>query len=256
MLKKIISYQRLLLNSTPPIDIRFKSTLKIFLYALAIFSIVFMDILVFAGSTTSTNDIVPIVFSIISIWMINRILYGNQKLFDSVPVSRKYTALNIFLLSIIIIFILYIVLTIVGISLAGILFGVLYLAYPQGFSNSPPKTSVHQIIDTTKGNMLMLCILAIILFVGIAITFIKDKKIRLFSFVGFATIGFGLLLFLKSHMPIPPNSNMIKFLESFSIMPQANIILICVAITTIIICIASGFIGCTLYVGKSDVSKH
>ena len=36
-------------------------------------------------------------------------------------------------------------------------------------------------------------------------------------------------------------------------MPEANIILNCVAIATIIICIASGFISYKLYVAKENV---
>ena len=53
-------------------------------------------------------------------------------------------------------------------------------------------------------------------------------------------------------MPISPSSDKVEFLESFSIMPQANTILICVAIATVIICIASVFMGYKLYVSKSN----
>ena len=93
-------------------------------------------------------------------------------------------------------YIFYLALSTLG--LAGIIFGIVYIVYPQGFNESPPESAVHQIIDTTKGNILMLCILVLILFVGVAITFIKNKKLRLSSFAGFATIGYGLLFFLKS----------------------------------------------------------
>ncbi|MCJ7688637.1 MAG: hypothetical protein MUO60_04875 [Clostridiaceae bacterium] len=44
------------------------------------------------------------------------------------------------------------------------------------------------------------------------------------------------------------NTGKIEFLKSFSIMPQANTILISVAIATVIISIASVFMGCKLYV--------
>ncbi|MGV8983599.1 hypothetical protein [Clostridium sp.] len=256
MLKKLISYQRLLLNSTPPIDISFQSPSKQLPYILSFFIMVFMTMFIFMGNSLSTNELVPIVFPIISIWMINRLLYGDQRLFETVPVSRKYTALNIFLLSAVIILILYVVVSLVGLSLAGIIFGVLYLVSPNGFSNSPPESTVHQIINTTKGNMLMLCILVTIIFVGTAITFIKSKKFRLCSFAAFAAIGYGLLFFLKLNMPISPSSGKVEFLESFSIMPGANTILVFVIITTVIICIASVFIGYNLYLGKSNASKY
>jgi hypothetical protein len=52
-------------------------------------------------------------------------------------------------------------------------------------------------------------------------------------------------------MPIFPTTGKVEFLESFSIMPQSNIILLCVAISTVIISIVSVFIGYKLYVEKS-----
>ncbi|MBZ9608842.1 hypothetical protein G9F73_013620 [Clostridium estertheticum] len=126
----------------------------------------------------------------------------------------------------------------------------LYLTDSQGFSNAPPASAMNQVIDTTKGNLLMLCILVIIVFVGVAITLIKSKKLRLLSFAGFATIGYGLLAFLKLNMPISSYTGEVEFLESFSIMPQGNTILICVAIAAVIISIVSVFIGYNLYVSK------
>lgn len=143
----------------------------------------------------------------------------------------------------------------IGLSLAGILFGVLYLVSPNGFSKSPLESTVHQIINTTKGNMLMLCILVTIIFVGVAITFIKNKKLRHSSFAAFAIIGYGLVFFLKSFMPISPNSDKVEFLESFSVMPQANTILICVAIATVLIGTASVFMGNNIYADKSTNQK-
>lgn len=256
MLKKLIAYQRLLLNSTPPIDMTSQNYSKGLTYFFSLFIMVFINISIFTGNSSSTNDILPIALPVISVWMINRILYGDNKLFETVPVNRQYTVLNIFLLSIVIIFIGYFLFCVVTLGFAGVIFGILYIVYPQGFNQSPPESAVHQIIDTTKGNMLMLCILLLILFVGVAITFIKSKKLRLSSFAGFATIGYGLLFFLKSFMPISPNSDKVEFLESFSTMPQANTILIYIAISIVILCIVSGFMGYNLYVGKSNNSNY
>jgi type IV secretory pathway VirB2 component (pilin) len=249
MLKKLIAYQRLLLSSMPPTEINSKKLLYVFV----IFA---MNMFIFSGNTSSANDIAPVIFPIISVWMINKILYRCQGLFETVPVSRKYIVLNIFLLSIVIIFASYILASIVGLVLAGLVFGFLYLVYPQGFNQSPPQSAVHQIIDTTQGNMLMLCILVIILFVGVAITLIKNKRHRQIAFAGFATIGYGLLLFLKFSMPISPNTGKVEFVESFSIMPQGNTILLCTAIAAVVIIITSVFVGYNLYVGKSNSTKQ
>ena len=140
-------------------------------------------------------------------------------------------------------------------TLIGLILGIAYVVAPQGFSESPPASAVPQLIDTTKGDLLMLCILVIILFAGTAITFIISKKIRLLSFAGFVTIGYGSLFFLKLNMPIAPNSDKVEFLQSFSVMPHGNTILICVAIAAVIICVTSIFMGYNLYVLKSNYAQ-
>lgn len=250
MLKKLIAYQKLLLNSYPPIDINSQNPLKVLLYVFALAVMTFMYIFIFFGNTISTNSFLPFNLPIITIWMINGIFHGNHRLFETVPVSRKYVTLNMFLLPIVMIFIMYILFCVSGTVLLGIILGIVYLTDPQSFSKSPPDSAINQLIDTSKGDLLMLCILVIIVFVGVAIIFIKSKKLRLSSFAGFAVIGYGLLTFLKLNMPISPNSDKVEFFESFSVMPQANTILICISIAAVIISIASVLIGYNLYVGK------
>ena len=255
MLKKLIAYQKLLLNSTPSIVPTTLPLLTIFLYIFAFVMVVFMNISLFFGNTMSSNTFIPFTLPIITLWMINWIFHGDRKLFKVVPVSRKYTLINIFLLPIVIILILYILVCISGTVLIGIIMGVAYLIAPQEFNQSPSEYALQQITDTTRGNLLMLCVLVIIVFVGTAITLIKRKNLRLLSFSLFATIGYSLLIFLKHTMPISPATGQVEFLESFSIMPQANTILICVAIATVIIIITSIFMGFKLYVGKSTSGK-
>jgi hypothetical protein len=255
MLKKLISYQKILLNSSPPISTTSPNIFNILLYLFAIITIVYMQIFLFVGNTMSSTTLLPMISPIISVWMVNRMIHGDQRLFETIPVSRKYSLLNIFLLSIVSIFILYILVIFSGIVLLGIVIGIAYLANPQSINTSPPGYAVLQTIDTPKGDILMLFILVIILFVGVAITLIKDKKLRLSVFAGFAVIGYGLLFLLKLNMPISPSSGKVEFLESFSIMPQGTTILVCVAISTVIISIASVFMGYKLYVGKS-ISKN
>jgi type IV secretory pathway VirB2 component (pilin) len=255
MLKKLIAYQRLLLNSSTPMGTNSQNTSNGLLFVFGIFALVFINISIFSGNTSSTVTMLPIALPVVSVWMINRILYGGHGLFETVPVSRKYIVLNVFLLSIVIIFIGYIIVSIFSVVLVGLLFGVLYIVNPQGFNQSPPEAAVHQIIDTTKGDILMLCILVIILFTGIAITFLKNKKLRRISFAGFAAIGYGLLVFLKLNMKVSPNSDKVEFIESFSIMPQGNTILSCIAIAAVIIFISSAFMGYYLYVIKPNGNK-
>ncbi|WP_291640173.1 hypothetical protein [Clostridium sp.] len=196
----------------------------------------------------SSTTFLPIAAPIVIVWMTNRVLYGNQRLFETVPVSRKYAALNIFFFPIVTLFIAYIMILIFSSVVMGIIIALVYLISSKGLSETPPESAVHQIIDTSKGDLLMIFIFLIIIFAAMAITFIKNKKLRLSSFVGFAVIGYGLLFLLKINMPISPSTGKVEFLESFYIMPEVNTILICVAIATFIISIISVLLGCKLYV--------
>ncbi|MPQ32801.1 hypothetical protein E4V42_15325 [Clostridium estertheticum] len=255
MIKKLIAYQKLLLNSNPPFPSVPPTFFNVLLYCLAFVIIVFMNISLFIGDTMSSSTFIPFTLPIIILWIINRIFHGDSRLFESVPVSRKYVALNMFLLPIVMIFIMYIMIYISGAVLIGTIIGIISLTSSQGTIKLPAESILQQVIDTTKGDMLMLCILLITVFVGVAITFIKNKKLRLTSFAGFTTIGYGLLFFLKLTMPLSTITGKVEFLESFSIMPHAGTILLFVAIATIIISITSVLIGYKLYVGKSNSSK-
>jgi hypothetical protein len=248
MLKKLIAYQKLLTLSNPPFGSSSPTILTIFLYSFVIATMSFMNIFIFFGNTWNSAAFLAIPVPIIIVWMTNRVLYGNQRLFETVPVSRKYTALNIFFFPLVTLFITYIMLLVFSYVGVGIIIGIVYLISPKGFSEAPPESAVHQIIDTSKGDLLMIFVFLIIIFAAMAIIFIKNKKLRLSVFAGFATIGYGLLILLKLNMPISPNSDKVEFLESFSIMPEANAILICVAISTAIISIMSVLLGCKLYV--------
>ena len=255
MLKRLIAYQRLLLNSTPPINMISPSSLKASLYFVAICMMVFMNFFIFMGTELHLNTTLVIILPAVSLWMINRILYGDHRLFDTVPVSRKYTLLNVFLLSIVISVIGYLMFFIAFAVLLCALFGFIYLTSPQDITSTPPEV-VLNIIDKTKGNLLILCLFIIIIFSGVAITFIKNKKVRYLSFAGFSITGYSLLYLLKIILPISPTTGDVEFLESFSIMPQSNTILIFVAIGTIIISITSVFMGYKIYVGKPIPSFH
>lgn len=255
MIKKLIAYQKLLLNSNPPFSSVPPSLFNGISYCIAFVMIIFMNISLYFGDTMSSTTFIPFTLPIIIIWIINRIFHGDHRLFETVPVSRKYVALNMFLLPIVMIFIMYIMIYISGAVLIGTIIVVISLTSSQGTIKLPSESVLQQVIDTTKGDMLMLCILLIIVFVGVAITFIKRKKNRLLTFAIFTTIGYGLLFFLKLSMPISPITGKVEFLESFSIMPHSSTILLFIAIATVIISITSVLTGYKLYVGKPNSSK-
>ena len=250
MLKKLINYQRLLLNSLQPIDMTGKNPFQIFTPFIIVFAITFGFISIFSGATgfsISSNSLFTILFPIVIVWLVNSLLNGNHKLFETIPVSRKYIVLNMFLLSIFLTLFAFFLNIILGVIILAILYLWLH-------KNNLPLDPI-SIAPLTKGDTLMLLILVIILFAGTAITFIKNKKFRIASFTILVAIIYGFLMFLKSLMPISFTLDKLDFIRSFSIMPQANIILICVGTFTIMTCIISILAGYKLYTLKTIIKK-
>jgi len=246
MIKKIIACQRLLLNSIPPIGVISKISFS-FCICLFLFCI---NMVLFSGNTATPEVPLFTYFPIISICIINSILYSNAIIFKTIPISRTFYIFNIFLLSMIIVVLLYLAMWIFSVVPVVIILGIIFIVSPESLNDGPVESTIPQIINTTKGDIFMICVLLIILFVGVAITLIKNKKIRISSFGLFAVISYGLLFLLKSKMPISTNSDKIEFIESFSVMPGASTILICVSICTVILCIGSVFISYNNYVKR------
>jgi hypothetical protein len=248
MIKKIIAYQRLLLNSLSLDGTKMKSRFSILIYMFIAFIMVFMNIVIFFGDASSLGSFFYIALPVISVCFIDIIFYKGDRIFENVPVKREFIAFNIFLFSIVITLILYLMLTVFTIALVWLLIGVFYIFLPSHISNTPPEAA-NQIIDTAKANHLMLIIVVLILFVGTSIVFVKNKKTRAGCYALFSAIGYGLLFLLKINMPVS-NSGKIEFFESFSIMPSANTILIGTAIGTVLICFISAAVGYRLYLNN------
>lgn len=112
MLKKVAVFQKLFLNSTPSINfsqdsIKSGVTLAAFVFA------AFLMAQFFTGAT-------PIPLAVGSIWLVNRILNGNQPLFKVVPVTRRFTVFNVYLASIVIAGILIIGLWVFSLALVAL----------------------------------------------------------------------------------------------------------------------------------------
>lgn len=239
MIKKIIAYQRLLLNSTPSLADKSAHPLKRLSFIVLISLVMFMSIFIFSGDTLSSNTFMPIAIAMASVMIVNLILNADMRPYEIVPVSRKYTVINVFLLAIVIVILSTLLIYISGIILIWILIGIVYLVNPNSINSQPQSLPVNQIIDTTKGNIFILIILIAILFVGTGIAFIRNVKVMTLGYAIFAAIVLGLLLTIKNYMPVVPSTGKIDFIESFSIMPQSNAILIWFGIITVIISILS-----------------
>lgn len=247
MLKKIFAYQRLLLNSISSDGIKIKNRFNIIKYMLIAYIMIFMNITLFFGNTASLNTFFYIALPVISVCFIDILFHKGERNFENVPVKREFIVFNIFLFSIVLTVILYLMLTVLGIGIIG----VFLIFFPSHISNTPPDAN--QIISTTKANILILMVVVLILFVGTSIVFIKRRKTRICSFALFSAIGYGLLFLLKINMPISPNSDKVEFFESFTLMPSANTILFWTALGTVLICFISAAAAFKLYVRKNDI---
>lgn len=246
MIKEIIAYQRLLFNTALMNSSENKNQFVSINFIFILFVMFFMNGVIFNGNTPSPVSIFCIILPTLCVWQINIIYYNKERLFELVPVSRSFTVINTFLFAFVIGLIVYIIQVIIGFAFVGTIFGLLYLFASEGLDESPPEV-VNQVIDTAKADILVFNIMIIILFVGTAIVFIKNKKTRTICYSVSAIVGYGLLYILKFNMPVSPNTGNVEFLESFAIMPQANIILIITTIVGILLCVFSVVFGNKMY---------
>lgn len=236
MLKKIIAYEKVLLNSIPAVNYNLQTHYNLFQFMGILFIIFLLNSFVYEGFMNSSNVSMPLVLPIISLWIINMILNGGSCLFETVPVNHGFKVRCIFLLSVVTTIIGYVVMWIISaISVLGI-FLSLYIFDSKGFKESPPLL-VHQSISMTKGYILMLWIILFITFVGTAVAFIKNKKYRLIGFALLVASVDGFILGLRAFMPKLPDISKYNFLEAFSIMPGANTVLAGLGVFTVVISI-------------------
>ncbi|SHH66379.1 hypothetical protein [Clostridium grantii] len=245
MIKKIFEYQRLLLNSLSMNRVENYNPFKFFVGTVIFFIMIYMNIIIFGGNAEPTISFLKptslfIILPVVSVWQINMIFYDKERLFELAPVNRKFTVLNVFLFASLLVLTIYVIFIAFGYIVIGIIIGIVYLFFPENVDfNFAEEVIVNQVINTVKADILMFILLLIILFVGTAIVFINDKKIRMLSYLCGSIISYGFLVVLKFKMPILLNTGKVVFMESFSIMPQANIILVISAIIGIILCVSS-----------------
>lgn len=244
ILKKVIAYERLLWAS---ISNDGQKPVNFLIYTTIFFMIIFLDNKIFLSGTPA-NTILPIAFPIISICIINSIVNSSNRLFETVPVSKKYTVVNIFILSIVNVVILIISIWAFVVTIIWII----VILFPSHITNTPPEIIKQQIIITTKGNILLMLIAIIVIFVGTAITFIKNKKYKICSFTMIGITVYGFLFLLKSFMPISPKFNKVEFFYGLSAMTNGNLVLVCLGILTAIISTISIIVAFRLYSNKGD----
>lgn len=157
-----------------------------------------------------------------SVLNINEILNGDKPLFEIVPVSKRFIVYNVYLSVVLFAIIMYVPIWFLGIPF-------------------------NQTISTLQGNIFILMVMVIILFIATTISFLSKGKHRVISYIVFFLIGYGLLIFLKGFMPVLPETGRVEFLESLSIMPRINEILLGMGIATAIIVPLSIYAGYKLY---------
>lgn len=255
MLKKVFGYQRLLLNSILFNSSKIKNQHKLMIYYFIFIIMAFMNYVLFFGKAASLNTFFYIALPVTTVCLINNIINNGERVFESVPVSRKFIVFNMFLFSIVLTAILYLLLNIFGIAFVWLLVGIMYMFFPSHIDKTPPEIT-NQIINTTKSNILMLIVVILILFLGTSIAFIKRWKTRAGYFTLFSALGYGLLFILKINMPISPTTQKIEFFESFSIMPSANTILLILALVAALVWYISIAFAYKIYCRKNFISNY
>lgn len=197
----------------------------------------------FDGNLFTTYSGLAIWIAVFSLWIINKNLNGDQRLFEMVPVSRRFTVFNVFLASLFIVAIIYFGAFLVVMVFVNLIIGGTIILSPQNI----PVEIVPAEQLTVAANVFMLLLLVIIIFVGTAIALIKNGKYRNGAYAAFFLLGYALLSFLKRQMPVSPNTGKVEFLESFSLMPQINQVLTGFGIAVLLIVPLSVYAGYSMY---------
>jgi hypothetical protein len=238
MLRKIFNYQKLMYSSIPSPNL-FQNNKAILAGLFFVMIVLSMTTSLFEGNLFTTYSGLAFLMAVYSIWQINQILNGDQPLFKMVPVSRQFTVFNIYLASVSIVTITFIAVSLSGAAIVGIITVIAYLIAPQSF---PPEIVPADQL-TAQGNVFMLLLLVITLFIGTTIAIIRNNRSRTGAYVAFFLLAYGLLAALKSVMPVSPNTGKVGFLVSLSLMPQANQLLMGVGIATLFIVPLSVYVG-------------
>jgi hypothetical protein len=239
MLIKLVAFQKLFLNSIPSLD-----SFRPWTFAGPALGGVSLTFLL------DGEFHVMILLAVVSVWMVNRNLNGDQRLFEFVPVSKRFTFVNVYLVAVVIVVSGYFSLLLLGWTIIGIIIGVAYIFQLQDVSQMLPVSFVPTV--NIQQSLFIFLLLAIILLVGTTISFVRNSRYRNGSYAAFFMLSYGLLSVLKSYMPPLPVQRKVVFMESLTIMPRINEILTGLSIATIIILPLSIYVGYRLYLSPQQ----
>ena len=233
MLKTLWDYQKLLMNALGFRIIksqRNSAFLRLFI-PIAISEILF----------TLTDRTVIFFPTTIALYLIYFIITSENRFFEIVPVSKKYTIFNIYLL------VLLISISITAALL--VLYLLLSLFENFGF-NTDTYIAIHTSIIDYKISFQIVCIMVIIANIIIPLFFIRLKQLRiilLIFLIVFATIIF---FSITTSLAVTPDSININLFQGIKTIPISGSISMLLMITSVVIIPLSMLISYRIYRGK------
>jgi len=237
MIKRIVAFQRVLLNSIGKISDNWDMFIIIIVCA-------FLNPFVFYGSGYGS------IYLILGLFMTYVAINGKSKLFKLMPVSTKFLVGNVFLMPILISVGALILMGVTGFTFANLIAIGVFIS-TKGSNNVYTQSNlvVNPVLaqGEWKGLILVLLTFLIITFVCTAVSLLKRKKLRYIAIITTLSIGYGFLIILNKVMPILPNEVPNPFAMQFANMPQANLILMSLSILALIIIPTSIWTGYKIY---------
>jgi hypothetical protein len=239
--KKIITFQRLLLNSTPRIERGFGR--RIFILVIVV--------VYAAGSSLIGMSLFNIFFPVTSLAIVYLIINGNRKVFELVPVSSTYIVANVFLLSVVLTAICF--LSLYLLLMAGVLLLILIvsIAAPSHISLTGGSNTLPVTPGEWKSVLFSLLLIMLILFVVTALSLAKSKTVRLAGISVFSACIYATLWLLKIQTPSVGTSDTVNvsfyIMPRFNTIPYANMILLLLGIACLIFVPASIYAGMRFY---------
>ncbi|WP_353893648.1 hypothetical protein PRVXH_000402 [Proteinivorax hydrogeniformans] len=209
MIRRFIAYQRLLLNSISTYNIK-----TIFLAGI---------ILSFLMSFFGLDSLFVLPF--FTLYMTYQIVEGHRKLYELVPVSSWYVVVSLFATALFMVLFAHVAMLLVVIMFMG---GFMILAWLGGaeIGMGGPTVSTATSVEST---LFMLLMVILILFIGTAIALIKNKKCKTVANISAFGLLIGFLYWLKISLPIDGD-----FYESFTVAPQADLLLTGLGMITVV----------------------
>ena len=235
MLNKFWNYQ-LLLSGSLGFTNEEKSS-KFPFFSILIYSLFIVTLFILFGN--GGFIFCPLVFTLHAVYSITN---SQNKLFEIVPVSRLYALINIYL------YVFVMSLSLIAGGLISLLSFKILALFTSTFTLA--DTVISLLVTNWKAILVINCISTIMVSILLPMFFIMLNFLRKTLTISVVALFMISLILFRNTLPVVPELGKIRFLESITIMPHYNEVLLVFTCVCVVMLPISMFISYKLYKGK------